>query len=201
MKTSKALPHCAHCRTSKGAIFLLPFLLSRGCCTPPALSQQTACRGHEGTNVSPSFPLSNTGVAVNGVTGVRLEMLTDVGEVVFTNRIQEITWKGGENKAGTGSMPWCKPAMGHPQSHAAAPALGGGSKKSIIELGQLQRKEIQREEANIIRASKQGTRMQAGLLSPKKRHPGRCARALYSLGGWGRARGAFRAAPQARPGR
>lgn len=60
-RLAKYLPHFIRCRTSKGAGFLLSCLISTDCCTPRALSQQPACRGHESMNTSPFSPLSNTG--------------------------------------------------------------------------------------------------------------------------------------------
>lgn len=139
-------------------------------------------------NISPSTPPTNT-----GVTEVRLEMLTNVGEVIFTNRIQEIPWKGGENPE-TSITPQYKPVMSHLQQHVAAPApvpapAPCGSKNNTVQLQQLQRKEIRREEANVVRASQQGMSKQGRLFSPNERHPGRPTGALYKPGGWGRFRG------------
>lgn len=146
-------------------------------------------------NISPSTPQQTLVPVLNGVTEVRLEMLTNVGEVIFTNRIQEIPWKGGENPE-TGITPQYKPVMSHLQQHVAAPAPAPvpapaprGSKKNTVQLQQLQRKEIQREEANVVRASQQGMSKQARLFSPNERHPGRPTGALYNPGGWGRLRG------------
>ena len=185
LQTSKVLPPLPPLQNVKRSyfFFLLSFLVSTECCGPRALSQQAARRGHDGTSISPSVPPTNTGAALNGVTEVRLEMLTNAGEAAFTNRIQETTWEGGANKPATGITPQYKPAMSHPQKHAAAAALDPapapalrGSTESIAELGQLRRKR----------------RSRADCSAPKRdaREDPRELRA--APGAWGRSRGAVR---------
>lgn len=131
----------------------------------------------------PSSPWQMPVPTLNGVTEIRLQMLTVVGEIVFTYSIQEITWKGGENQPETGTTPWYKPVISRLQKHVPAPVTCG-SKKSIIELGQLQRKEIQRGEASVIRSSQQETSKQGTLFSSRNWHLGKT---LYSLGCLGHA--------------
>lgn len=87
----RVLPTPHTLQNSKKSYFLTLFQstdcqqLSTDCCTPRALSQQAACRVTEVR----TFQLCQTLMpALNGVTEVRLEVLTNVGEVLLTNRTQ-----------------------------------------------------------------------------------------------------------------
>ena len=90
LKTSKVLPTLHTLQNIKRSYFFHSLFSYQQTVVPLELS---ASRLHAGVmkvwTFLPRSPWQTPVPALNGVTEVRLEMLTNVGEVIFTNRIQE----------------------------------------------------------------------------------------------------------------